>query len=154
MVNVNNNVEYFTTHTIKPNEVLTFSEGPCKDFLFIKGEREFCVEFILKNQIALRVFTRNKEEHELLIEKLRKQMATNENIDIAMRWNSMEDAPRDGTPIVGLYDDGEEAIIRWSDRPVCILGSRNGGYPPGWATAGNDTDYNLPMDIPKAWRHE
>ena len=66
-------------------------------------------------------------------------------------WLSMEDAPRDGTGIIGLYNDGE-AMIVWSKRPVCMLGPVNGGYPPGWATYGPDTDSNLPMDAPKAWR--
>lgn len=67
-------------------------------------------------------------------------------------WRPMEDAPRDGLSIIGLYDDGQEAAIMWSDRPVCMLGSRCGGYPPGWATDGTDTDRNLPMDPPKVWR--
>lgn len=66
-------------------------------------------------------------------------------------WQKMEDAPRDGTAIVGLYDDGE-AVIMWSDRPHCMLGVRQGGFPPGWAADGSETDRNLPMGTPKAWR--
>lgn len=66
-------------------------------------------------------------------------------------WFPMKDAPRDGTVIIGLYDDGE-ALITWSKCPVCMLGTPHGTFPPGWATAGNDTDRNLPMDEPKAWR--
>lgn len=69
----------------------------------------------------------------------------------AAHWFPMEDAPMDGTSIIGLYDDCE-AAIKWSKRPVCMLGSRNGGHPPGWATDGSETDNNLPMDAPKAWR--
>jgi hypothetical protein len=68
-------------------------------------------------------------------------------------WQEMEDAPVDGTVIIGHYGlDGDEALIFWSDNPVCILGSRCGSFPEGWATAGNDTDYNLPMDPPKMWK--
>ena len=66
-------------------------------------------------------------------------------------WNdNIDDAPRDGTPIIGLYDD-DECEIYWSERPVCMLGSVNGGFPPGWATHGDETDFNLPMDEPQAW---
>ena len=68
------------------------------------------------------------------------------------RWLPLEDAPRDGTSIIGLYDDDEEAAIMWSERPVCMLGLRCGGFPAGWATDGTETDRNLPMDAPKAWR--
>lgn len=71
---------------------------------------------------------------------------------LGRHWLPIEDAPHDGSSIIGLYDDGDEAAIMWSDRPVCMLGSRCGGYPAGWATDGTDTDYNLPMDTPKAWR--
>lgn len=68
------------------------------------------------------------------------------------RWKSMDSAPKDGTTIEGLYPDDGTALIRWSNRPVCMLGSRNGGHPPGWATTGGETDENLPMDPPIAWR--
>lgn len=61
-------------------------------------------------------------------------------------------APRDGSTIIGIYDEGE-FLIFWSDRPVCMLGPINGGFPEGWATSSeSDTDYNLPMDEPKFWR--
>ncbi len=54
-------------------------------------------------------------------------------------------APRDGTNIIVVHSDGETSEAFWSDRPVCMLGSRCGGFPPGWATSGNETDYNLPI---------
>lgn len=72
---------------------------------------------------------------------------------IAGGWKPLDSAPRDGTTIEGLYAEGP-ALIRWSERPVCMLGSRNGGYPPGWATTGGQTDENLPMDAPMAWREK
>lgn len=68
-------------------------------------------------------------------------------------WNdNLEDAPRDGSSIIGLYEDDEECAIMWSDNPVCMLGSRCGSFPEGWATDGTETDYNLPMDPPIAWK--
>lgn len=70
----------------------------------------------------------------------------------ATQWLPMDTAPRDGTTIMGKYPDGEEPI-RWSERPVCMLGNRCGGFPPGWATPPyGDVDANLPMDPPEAWR--
>jgi len=62
----------------------------------------------------------------------------------------MDEAPRDGESIVGKYAD-EEAIIMWSERPVC-MGGPLVGIPAGWATDGTETDRNLPMDEPDAWR--
>ena len=67
------------------------------------------------------------------------------------KWLDMESAPKDGESIIGLYEDGESHIF-WSERPVCMLGSRCGGFPSGWATDGTETDYNLPMDAPLKWR--
>jgi hypothetical protein len=68
-----------------------------------------------------------------------------------MSFNPMEDAPVDGTAIIGRYPDGEAEIF-WSERPVCMLGNRCGGFDAGWATTGTDTDRNLPMDEPEEWR--
>ena len=64
----------------------------------------------------------------------------------------IDTAPKDGTTIDGLYPDGTVTDIFWSERPVCMLGTVNGGFPEGWATGGRDTDYNLPMDTPFMWK--
>ena len=64
----------------------------------------------------------------------------------------MNTAPKDGTTILGLTQDGVLTDIFWSERPVCMLGTRNGGFPEGWATGGIDTDYNLPIDTPMMWK--
>jgi len=63
----------------------------------------------------------------------------------------IDTAPKDGTTIEALYPDGTLTDIFWSERPVCMLGTVNGGFPEGWATGGRDTDYNLPMDTPIMW---
>ena len=65
----------------------------------------------------------------------------------------MDVAPKDGTEIEGFYD-GLPAIVMWSQRPVCMLGERCGGFPPGWAVGHSDPncDTNLPMDPPEFWR--
>lgn len=70
-------------------------------------------------------------------------------------WQKMVSAPKDGTTIEGLYDEGDIALICWSQRPVC-MGGPTVYNKPGWATAPeSDTDTNLPMDTPLLWRlHE
>ena len=70
-----------------------------------------------------------------------------------MEWQPIETAPKDGTEIL-ISNNGEDiSEAFWSDRPVCMLGPRNGGFPPGWATTrGGGTDYNLPLDEPTHWR--
>lgn len=65
---------------------------------------------------------------------------------------SISDAPRDGTVIVGLYDNGDECLTWWSKNRVCMLGPRAGECGEGWATHHSETDHNLPMDAPPCWR--
>jgi len=70
-------------------------------------------------------------------------------------WQPMETAPKDGTTIEVCFDDnGEETCLAsWSERPVCMLGSRCGGFPPGWATTiESNTDSNLPLFEVIKWR--
>lgn len=59
-------------------------------------------------------------------------------------------APADGTRILGYYgeDDDEPDLIFWQEEGrCCMLGPRNGSYPPGWSD-----DYNrLPVDDPTHW---
>lgn len=74
----------------------------------------------------------------------------------AMSWKPISTAPHDGTEIYikdfGQTDDQAGTAV-WSQRPVCMLGPVNGGYPPGWATGPNSgTDNNLPLDTPDLWR--
>lgn len=45
-------------------------------------------------------------------------------------WISMDSAPKTGESIIGKYGDESRGIM-WSDRPICMLGSRNGGFPEG-----------------------
>ena len=62
----------------------------------------------------------------------------------------MEDAPRDGTEIIGKYGDGED-YIRWSEERHCMLagiGGGNGYFGPGW----EDTLNRLIVDDPEAWK--
>lgn len=73
----------------------------------------------------------------------------------AYNWQPIATAPKDGTTIEGSYDreHTDTCLAMWSKRPVCMLGNRNGGYPPGWATAPeSDCDTNLPLDPPLYWR--
>lgn len=72
-----------------------------------------------------------------------------------VEWKDIDSAPKDGTTIVANYgtlEQPETALICWSQRPVCMLGNRNGGFPPGWATSpDSEADTNLPMDPPIYW---
>jgi hypothetical protein len=69
-------------------------------------------------------------------------------------WLDISTAPKDGSEILMRYEDGESVHAVWSDRPVCMLGSRCGGFPPGWATpTGHDVDANLPIDEGTHWRY-
>lgn len=70
-------------------------------------------------------------------------------------WQHIDTAPKDGTTIEVAHDnEGEETSFAfWSDRPVCMLGERCGGFPPGWATAPEqNTDNNLPLSEVIMWR--
>jgi hypothetical protein len=72
-------------------------------------------------------------------------------------WLPIDTAPKDGTTIEVSYGDGsnvsDNCLAFWSERPVCMLGSVNGGFPPGWAIAiESDADTNLPLDPPILWR--
>jgi hypothetical protein len=67
-------------------------------------------------------------------------------------WLPMSDAPKDGTLIWGLYDDGP-CLIRWAEQRRCILagiGGGNGYYGAGW----EDDENGLIVDPPTAWRPE
>lgn len=55
-------------------------------------------------------------------------------------------APVDGTEIIGVYKDGTEELIFWNDHRYCMLGPRNGSFPPGWSPASDGVDSNLPLD--------
>lgn len=74
------------------------------------------------------------------------------------QWrDDWDEAPRDGTEIEFGNMEGNEiisfGIAMWSDRPVCMLGSVNGGFPEGWATGYSDfADTNLPLDQAGFWR--
>lgn len=70
-------------------------------------------------------------------------------------WQPMATAPKDGSTIEVTYDaEGKETCLAcWSQNPVCMLGPRNGSFPPGWATPIEaECDTNLPLDPPLMWR--
>lgn len=74
----------------------------------------------------------------------------------AGRWEPIETAPKDGRTIEFNYrtpDKPEISLVFWSDRPVC-MGGPTVYNKPGWATAGDDVDKNLPLDPAKYWREE
>jgi hypothetical protein len=63
----------------------------------------------------------------------------------------ISEAPKDGSSILGIYDDGAEIEIRWSEQRRCMLagiGGGNGFYGPGW----EDCENKLIVDEPKFWK--
>lgn len=54
----------------------------------------------------------------------------------------IDEAPRNGTPIEVLYDDGtvEEGVV-WAEMRQCMLGPRAGERGPGWLS----TEIGLPV---------
>lgn len=74
---------------------------------------------------------------------------------MSKEWQPIETAPKDGRTIEVAHDEEgkETSFAFWSQRPVCMLGDRNGGFPPGWATAPEqNTDVNLPLSEVVMWR--
>lgn len=75
------------------------------------------------------------------------------DLEDSLIWKPISTAPKTGIEIEIMYEDGGTCWAVWSERPVCMLGQRNGGYPPGWATGpSSQCDTNLPLDPPKMWR--
>lgn len=64
-------------------------------------------------------------------------------------WLPIESAPKDGTVIeinYGTIELPEDVCLAlWSQRPVC-MGGPTVYNKPGWATAGDKVDKNLPLD--------
>jgi len=77
--------------------------------------------------------------------------------EISNEWQPITTAPKSGITIEVSYGDGTDESDNcdafWSDRPVCMAGNQFGGCKAGWATAGDKTDKNLPLDEPLLWRH-
>lgn len=66
-------------------------------------------------------------------------------------WFAIDEAPQDGSPIVGRYGN-EEIAIRYVDQRKCMLagiGGGNGYFGEGW----EDTYNSLIIDPPEQWRH-
>lgn len=69
-----------------------------------------------------------------------------------MNWRHISSAPKDGTPIEGLYESGS-CLVRWAEHRQCMLagiGGGNGYFGPGW----EDEENHLIADEPMAWREE
>jgi len=69
-----------------------------------------------------------------------------------IKWKDMEDAPYDGTEIIGLVND-EECLIRWAETRQCMLagiGGGNGYFGEGW----EDVENGLISDDPTMWRSD
>lgn len=51
-------------------------------------------------------------------------------------WMDISEAPRDGTMIEVLYDDGtSEEDVYWATTRQCMLGPRAGERGPGWVSS-------------------
>lgn len=52
-----------------------------------------------------------------------------------LSWDAIEHAPRDGSTIEVLYEDGSaERDVYWAETRQCMLGSRAGERGPGWVS--------------------
>jgi len=50
-------------------------------------------------------------------------------------WEPIDDAPRDGTMVEVLYEDGtSETDAYWAETRQCMLGARAGERGPGWVS--------------------
>lgn len=72
---------------------------------------------------------------------------------VSGEWLPMEDAPTDGTVIMGLFGDEPRAVC-WAEERHCMLAESYPGTPgiglfgPGWEQAQD----GLYCDEPDAWR--
>ena len=53
-------------------------------------------------------------------------------------------APKDGTTIIGIHEDGKEELIFWNTERYCMLGRRNGSFPDGWSS--KEIEEHLPLE--------
>jgi hypothetical protein len=71
--------------------------------------------------------------------------------DLIVDRRPIEEAPRDGTAILGLYPDGTEDSLRWNDDRRCAGEGPMACQGEGWVSldAGG-----LPVDEPPEWQEE
>ncbi len=65
-----------------------------------------------------------------------------------VEWKPIEDAPCDGSPIIGIYPDGSEVELRWAESRRCMLagtGGGNGYFGAGWEDTENRLIANTPI---------
>ena len=67
---------------------------------------------------------------------------------------SISTAPKDGTEIIGIYEDGTEELIYWNTDRYCMLGRRAGSFSDGWSPAHGDCESHLPLEdeLIVAWK--